>query len=326
MCGVSPATVSQVLGGGKRPVSEQTRQRVIHAARTLGYRPNAIARGLVKKRMNTLGVVIQHAAEAAHTNPALGAILDGILAVGTRRHQHITLVTYRSWEEAQDAVPSLSDGRCDGLLLVVPPQDHALLEGLIERGLPFVIIGAHSDDERVPYIDVDNVLSAERVTRYLLEQGHRQIALLSDIQGTHQFVAERVNGYRRALEAAGVSPDSSLIAMRQNVATSLAALIHHPVRPTALFCVTDACALSALHHLSVQGLRVPEDISVAGFDDIPAAAVSHPPLTTLRQPMALAGELAAEMLLTRIGNLPLEAEKICLPTELIVRASVARIV
>jgi LacI family transcriptional regulator len=326
LSGVSPATVSQVLGGGKRPVSAETRTRVIQTARSLGYRPNAIARGLVKKRMNTMGVVIQHAAETAHTNPALGAILDGILAVGTRRHQYVTLVTYRSWEETRDAVPALCDGRCDGVLLVVPPQGCGLMDGLLERGLPFVVIGAHSDDERVACVDVDNVSTAQRMAEYVLALGHRRLALVSDIDPVHQFVGERVAGFRRALEKAGLVDDPSLVIITEDLGKDLTTLMMRPQdeRPTALFCVTDSCALSVLHHLSERGLSVPEDISVVGFDDVPAAAVSRPPLTTLRQPMAAAGERAAEMLLAQINGDTTIPEKLYLPTELIVRQSVAK--
>ena len=323
--GVSPATVSQVLGGGKRPVRAATRARVLEVAQTLGYQPNAIARGLVKKRMNTLGVVIQHSAVAAHTNPTLASILDGILAVATRRHQYVTLVTYASWQEVQEGLPTLTDGRCDGVLLVVPPDSVAFSSALVESKMPFVLVGAHSADPRVSCVDIDNIAAAGKAVAYLLEQGHRRIAFFSDVEGAHQFVDERIIGYRQALAAAGVPLDPSLIATKVRLEQDLMALMERPpdVRPTALFCATDACALSVLHHLAERGLRVPQDLSVAGFDDIFAAATSRPPLTTVRQATALAGERAAELLLARINGAQEAGIKICLPTELVIRSSVA---
>ena len=320
--GVSQATVSQVLGGGKRPVRVETRARVEQAARALGYRPSAVARGLAGKRMDTLGVVIHHDLQAAHTNPALAAILDGILSTATRRHQHANIVTYSCWEEAEARLPALTDGRCDGVLLVVPPRRTALVPALLDCGLPFVLIGAHSDDPRVSCVDIDNVAAAETVVAHLLAQGHRRIALFSGNPTALEFVDERVRGYRRALAAAGLPFDPALVVTGGRVSEDLAPLLERPARrPTALFCVTDADALSTMQFLPHRGLRVPDDLSVAGFDDVPQAAQAFPPLTTLRQPSAAAGGRAADLLLAQINGEQPPGAKVCLHTELVVRRS-----
>jgi DNA-binding LacI/PurR family transcriptional regulator len=326
-CGVSPATVSQVLGGGKRPVREATRQRIIAVSNSIGYRPNAIARGLVKKRMNTFGVVIQHATQSAHTNPALISILDGILSVGTRTHQQVTLITYYSWGEANDALSTICDGRCDGALLVVPPEESNLSQGLLERQMPFVLIGTHSEDPNISYVDIDNIGAGEAAIDYLLQQGHRRIAFISLFLQTYQFDLERLVGYRQALEKAGVTVDANLIMCNSDLEKTIGQLLQMPreMRPTALFCTNDECAMRVIHLLAEKGQRVPEDFSIVGFDDTPSAAMISPPLTTINQPMTLLGECAAELLLAQINNPQESPEKRILPTELIVRRSVLAI-
>lgn len=323
--GVSPATVSQVLGSGKRPVRAETRARVEGVAVRLGYRPNAVARGLVKGRMDTLGVVIHHEVESSHTNPALAAILDGILVAATRAGQHTSLVTYSHWGEAEASLPTLTDGRCDGVLLVVPPQTNDLVPALLESGLPFVLIGAHSDHPLVSCVDIDNVAAAETIVSHLLAQGHRRIGLFCRFEETHQFMSERMDGYRRALEAAGVAFDPSLKITGAAAIDGLSLLLRRPFheRLTALFCITDADALSVMQFLNLQGIQIPEDLSLVGFDDIPLAALSFPPLTTMRQPCSAAGERATEMLLEQINGRHEAGRKLCLPTELSIRRSVA---
>ena len=325
--GVSQATVSQVLGNGKRPVRAETRERIEQTARELGYHPNALARGLAKNRINTLGVVIHHDLEAAHTNPTLTAILDGILSAATRHQQHTNIVTYACWADAEASLPTLTDGRCDGIILVVPPRDTALIPALLESGLPFVLIGAHSEAPGVSCVDIDNIAAAEKMVSYLLSQGHRRIAFFSSVTGAHQFVDERVIGYRRALESAGITFDSSLVATEDEAHRCLTVWrdIAYPNPPTAIFCVTDADALSAMHFFTQCGIRVPEDVSIAGFDDIPSAALSIPPLTTVRQPSACAGEQAAEMLLNQINGHQESEQTIYLPTELMLRSSIRRL-
>jgi DNA-binding LacI/PurR family transcriptional regulator len=321
--GLSQATVSQVLGNGKRPVRAETRERIETAARCLGYHPNALARGLATRRMNTLGGVIQHDRQAAHTNPSLAEILDGILSAATRHRQHTNIVTYSGWAEAEASLPTLTDGRCDGVILVVPPPTTALVPALLERGLPFILVGTHSDSADVSYVDIDNVAAAEKIVSYLLTRGHRRIGFFS-IPGSHQFVDERILGYRHALEKASIPFDPTLV-ITESCSYDDLMLFSTGVsacHPTALFCVTDADALSAMHYLMKHGVHIPEDLSIAGFDDIHAAALSFPPLTTLRQPNALSGERAAEILLAQINGKQAAGHKLCLPTELMIRSSV----
>lgn len=322
---VCPATVSNVLNNS-RPVHPRTRERVLEAARLAQYRPNAIARGLVGKRMNTIGVVYLHHDADANLDPYFVAMLDGILAQARRRHQNVTLCTSGSWNDDTFLLPNLCDGRCDGILLIVPPREDIIAPGLQAAGVPFVIIGSPSDDPTIPTVDIDNVAGAASVVQHLIDQKHRRIALLTlgaDLQ--FSYVSERTEGYRRALESNGIPFDPSLILGLEGVRPALETMmaLPKPQRPTALFCVIDLVALEAMQSLQEMGVHIPDDISIAGFDDIAAAAISRPPLTTVRQPFREIGDHAVERLMALIEKKSDDARSDLLPTELILRSSVA---
>lgn len=335
---VCPATVSNVLNN-RRAVHPATRDRVLQAARELKYHPSAIGRGLVHKRMNTLGVVFMHSDTHFHLNAYLVAILEGVLAVAAARQQNTTLCTSYSWARGGDLLPTICDGRTDGVVLIVPPLNDHLAPALLDAGLPFVLVGSKSELAEVSTVDIDNVDSARRMVDYLLDQGHRRIALLSfRSELSFGFAAERVAGYRKAHRDRGIRCDESLIvgymSFDENpgegyasLFQELKALMDRPLgeRPTALFCIHDRAAVAALDALRRLGVHVPGDISVTGFDDM--AGVTEPPLTTVHQPFRSIGERAAEILLEQIDSsvarigLPAPRKEI-LPAELIVRASV----
>lgn len=293
-CGVSQATVSQVLHNGRRPVHAETRARVLAAARALDYRPNAVARGLTRKRMNTIGLVFQHADTLASSNPFLMGVLDGVLSVTTRRRQSAMLCTIPNWD-APECPPELSDGRCDGVLLLVPSGECPWPQTLTRLKVPFVLVGSEDPAGQAASVKVDDIRAAEEMTRYLLGLGHQRVGFVCrEVDRAFSFVQDRLEGYRRAMAAAGLKTDVLLY--------DRAAALDYvaPNQPTALFCTHDIIALSLIADLTRRGVRIPDDVSVVGFDDIPEAASSTPPLTTMRQPMAQIGEWAAETLLAMI--------------------------
>lgn len=326
-CGLSPATVSYVLNNS-RAVRPETRERVLAAVRRMDYSPSAVARGLSRKRMDTLGVVFPRAAESPVTDPYYAPVLDGILDVATRRRQNTTLFTGEVWEDAAHSIPVYRDGRCDGLLLIAPTLDSPVVDALVETSVPFVVIGSRTDDERLTRVDVDNAAAAAEVVSHLIGLGHRRIALLSrePLRGT--FVAQRVEGWRRALAAAGLpemTPEFTAGEGEPHFRPAVDRLLALPpaARPTALFVTRDEDALAVLECLQASGVRVPQEMSLAGFDDLAIAAGADPPLTTVRQPLREVGRAAADLLLARIlDGAPAGAARI-LPTELVVRASTA---
>ncbi len=317
-CGVSQATVSQVLNKGARPVHPGTRERVLQAARSLDYRPNAIAQGLAGKRMNTIGLAFLHNDGSFHANPFMLQVLNGVLLVTTRRRQNAMLHTISDWDAGED-LHDLSDGRCDGIILLVPPQESPLPGILQRRKIPVVVVNAPTASEKTFSIDVDNVGAARELTEHLLQLGHRRIAFVEpEYSLIYSFSYERQQGYRQAMAAAGLSdPALADLPLEQALRLDLAA----PDRPTALFCTHDDAALSLLEGLQRRGVRVPEDVSIVGFDDIAEASLSRPPLTTVRQPMLQIGERAAEMLMSVIEGASSSSRREILPTELVVRQS-----
>ena len=319
--GVSIATVSQVLNNGGRPVSKLTRERVQQAAQQLEYRPNALARGLISKRMNTIGLVLLHARLSSQTNPFLTSVLDGVLSINTLRKQTTTLYTITRWEQTAEHLSSICDRRCDGVILVVPPMDCVLPNALSQAKLPYVIASGNDPSSQASSVDIDNVSAASQMTEYLLRLGHRRIAFVHQEQEwVFRFVQERHQGYRKTMESWGVyDPAFANLSSRE----ALAAAQSDTPRPTALFCAYDANALELIRLLQQCGVRVPEDISVVGFDDIPSASLSWPALTTVHQPAVRIGERAAEMLLDLIDGTGQLGQHETLTTELAVRRSAA---
>jgi LacI family transcriptional regulator len=326
--GVSPATVSYVLNNGPRTVRPATRERVLLAIQQLGYEPNAVARGLRRKRMDTFGIVLPHPNTDLITSPYFGPVMDGILRVAMQKQQNTTIFTGAAWSDAERSLPIYCDGRCDGLILLSPPVGSAIVPGLAAKNVPFVLLSDASDDPGVSSVDVDNVGAAKKLVRYLIQQGHRRIAILCGNQQSRS-AAQRFQGYRLALEEQGIPFIPSLALSGQYAPASgyenALELARRPdeCRPTALFCSNDEIALGAYRALEESGLRIPEDVSVVGFDDIASAADYRPPLTTVRQPLEQLGERATRLLLGQIEEGVPRGRKETLCTRLILRESVA---
>ncbi len=325
--GVSAATVSQVLNEGGRPVNAETRARVVQAARRLHYHPNAMARGLLRKRMNTLGMVFLHNHQPIHTAQSFLLMMDGILNVATRHHQNTLFCTGYSWSDGDQNLSPLLDRRCDGLILMVPTRETHLVPILREQGVPFVILCGQSDDPDVTTVDVDNAGEVRALVGRMATEGHRRIALVHGglEQQKFSFCGERERGWREALAAASLPADDSLIIADSGSEESLSRLMGRPLseRPTAFFCITDLDGLRVADQLARAGWRIPEDVSVVGFDDIPDASRSQPPLATVHQPLREIGERCAEMLLAQIAGEEEPGRKVLLPAAIRWRGSYA---
>lgn len=334
--GVSVNAVSSVINQSRvgTRVSEKTRLRIQASAAELQYHPNAAARRLSGKRMNTLGVIFYRISASPFSNAYFAPILDGIGAAAARHKQDMMLFTGHDWQDSQHSLPIFCDGRCDGLLLVGPHTATDIVDALLERHVPFTLINNRWNDPRASWVDVDDVMAAKQLTTYLLELGHRRIAMLCGDPFV-QCVPRRLAGYTQALAAAGVPLNQELIPPGSFMAPSTAERVcsllalPHAQRPTALFCTNDTMALEALETLKEKGVKVPQELSVVGFDDIALAATEVPPLTTIQQPLSLLGVHAAELLLSQIANQYEDRETAgiteFLPTELVIRQSSAAI-
>lgn len=323
-CRVSVATVSYVINDGPRSVAPATRNRVLKTMRDLNYRPRALHVGERAKRADTIGVLFTYRNDGDGMPDYFRPVLDGILPRAIAQDQNVLLFGQRDWSNAHRSLRNYCDGRCDGLLLLALPVENEIVPALQERGFPFVLLGSTGPEHNVSSVDMDNAAAARKITEYLLSLGHRRIAM---VPGPTELWAagQRLGGYCQALVAAGIPCDETLI-LREGLGYARGrrlAQMPSDKRPTAIFCGSDVIAMDIVRALQESGLRVPGDISVAGFDDIPDAASCNPPLTTVHQSLRQQGEIATDLLLDMIRHETLPGKTETLPTELVIRASVA---
>ncbi len=316
--GVSRSTVSRVINGGS--VSERARVRVLEAMEQTAYRPNLAARTLASGRSGVVGVVI-------HVPPALlfqdvffSRLFSGISAALAERGAGMMLWLADLTKE-QTLERILGMRLFDGLIVTADMLDDPLVDGLVTSSLPTVLVGHRHKDRSASYVDIDNERSAETVTDHLVSLGRRRIGHITGRRGGVS-AEERLAGYRRAMERAGL-PTDGLIAEGDYLAPSgiSAAMELVEAKADAIFCASDAMALAALEALVAHGVHVPEDIAVAGFDDIADAARSKPPLTTMRQSTDQLGAEAANALFRLLSDDSKSPQRVILPTELIIRQS-----
>ena len=304
--GVTAMTVSVVLNGSRSAtrVSDATRARIQEVAARMRYRPNAVARGLSRRRMDTLGVVAT--IDVGDVNLYFLELLNGILEECAIREQNTTVFAVKDWSD-ENRILQFCDGRVDGVIFISPALSPSF-GGTLQERTPFVTIHSSTPIPSTTNLDIDNEAAAYHMVRYLIGLGHLRIMHVSG--GTAASGSrERIAGYKRALLEAGIVFDPSLLvhshytsfAARVSFGT---ALKHHAfdVFPTAIFCANDAIAIGCMEVLTEYGLKVPDDISIAGFDDTLIARMTVPKLTTVRQPFRELGRRAVDILLEHTAD------------------------
>ena len=325
---MSAMAVSAVLNGARTSsrIAPDTRVRILDAAARLNYRPNAAARALVRRRMNTIGVVV--VVEGGELNHYFLEVFNGVLAAAARHGQNTTVFALHDWERDGRRVGGFCDGRIDGLLMIAPLLDAEAVAALPTH-TPMVAIHANHALEGIVTLESDEEAGSCALVSRLIELGHRRILHLAGPSG-QRGAERRVAGYRRALEQAGLPFDRSLVRVagfsipEGREATRLWLRSTSPdERATAIFCANDGVAYGCMEVLSAAGLRVPDDVSVAGFDDTLLTRACVPQLSSVRQPLRRMGECAVEVLLdlTRGAVVPRQGD--VFPTEPVMRASVA---
>jgi LacI family transcriptional regulator len=323
--GVSYQTVSRVINN--RPdVAAETRERVQHVIATLGYQPNAIARSLASKRTRTLGLITADLSEYFYAQMIVGAQAEA----RNQGYRFMLGSVERNPHNEPEFVRMMAERHVDGLLLarIGTATENDYINQLLQDSVPLVTTSYHLQDAPLTVVDVDNVAGANMATRHLLELGHRHIAMITgpmDIQSAH----DRVTGYTQALAEAGFGTEQSLIAhgdwQHRSGYLAMQDLLARGRRFTAVFAHNDSMAIGALHALRQARLRVPQDISIVGYDDRPEAAYADPPLTTIRQPTHEVGVIATRLLIQAIEQPAMAPQQILLGVELIQRDSVADI-
>ncbi len=322
LAGVSAMTVSRVINNSGY-ISSETRERVEKVIADLGYVPNALARSLRFKQTKTLALVLTDI-----TNPFFTTIARGVEdAASEQGFSVIFCNTDESESKEAEYLNVLLQKQVDGLLLVPACYSGDSVTFLQEHKVPVVVLDRRVSDVKIDTVRCDSEEGAYRLTRHLLDLGHTRIAILSGPSSVSTAM-DRVAGYRRALVEAGLSSRAELVYHGEFVQTSgyqmaLQALLV-TLRPTALFAANNFITSGAFRAIREAGLRVPEDISIVSFDDLPMASDMGPFLTVAAQPAYEMGRRATELLLTRLaGEGPAEPQEIILPTEIVVRESSA---
>ncbi len=303
--GVSAMTASVVLNGATSStrVSQATHARVVEAAEKLSYRRNAVAHGLSRRRMESIGVVA--AIDFGEVNLYFLEGLNGILEESAVHEQITTVYSISDWQKDEQKILQFCDSRVDGMILIAPYFTAEFNEKL-PKHTPFVSMHSNYILQNSYNLSVDNEGGAYSIVRHLIEQGHRRIIHLAAPDNLLEAQL-RLQGYRRALAEANIAYDANLVIAGEYSSRSGYSCITEMLQvrmpqpfPTAVFCASDTIASGCLDGLYNANLRVPEDISVVGFDDTLMARITSPPLTTVRQPFRKMGRRAVEVLIKMI--------------------------
>lgn len=320
VAGVSYSTVSRALNDSPQ-VNPQTKEHVRRVAAEMGYLPSAVARSLVTRRSQTIGIVV-----TTITDLFFAEVIHGIEEAAFEHGHSVVLANSREQPQRElQAIRTLLEKRVDGIILVSGCSTNEQRFGEQVQETPLVVVNNVHQEHSGYSVEVDNLSGGEIATQYLLDLGHRCIGHISGPLIEWDAV-ERQQGYERALRSHGLAVDPSLIVRggKRPVGAIEATkqLLDLPSPPTALFCYNDATALGAIRAIRATGLSVPQDISVVGFDDIDLAAYFEPPLTTVAQPKRKMAEIAVGMILDMVeGRLPVES--CVLPSQLVIRESAA---
>lgn len=316
---VSLTTTSRVINNAVH-VRPDKRERVNRAMARLGYTVNLQARSLRGGRSHMIGLVVRDVGTAY-----AGEIIRGIdLELAESQYDMMLYTTHRRKTLESAYVTMLSRGMADGLLLILPRHPEAYLQALRQRHFPQVLIDHQGIDNKGPAVGATNWQGAFDATKYLIDLGHRRIGFVTGSMDLG-CARDRLAGFRAALEQDGLPADAPLIRegdfFQTRGYTAAHELLALSEPPTAIFASNDVMAFGVMEAVRDHHLRIPEDISIVGFDDVPQATQVHPQLTTVRQPLEQMGRAAARLLLEIIHEPDRPPQRIELPTELVVRAT-----
>jgi LacI family transcriptional regulator len=321
--GKSVTTVSSALNDYD-DVSEETKTLVRQVAREMGYTPNIVAQRLRRNRTDTLGLIIPTFGPR-FSDPYFSELLAGIGNQAAANGLDLLVSTRAPGPDEDEAYRRLVSGRrVDGLLVVRTRHDDQRIAFLIERGFPFVAFGRTQQNFDFPYVDEDGVSGMKLATQHLINNCHRRIAFIAAPPDL-MFAEYRLTGFRLAMQENDLAVDESLVVvgdLTQRTGCRLAGeLLDRPDRPTAIVACNDLMALGAVTAAQERDLVVGQDVAITGFDDIPPAQYSHPPLTTVHQPIYRIGRMICDMLISCIKGEPLPERHVLLQPSLVIRLS-----
>jgi len=314
---VSVNTASRAINN-KPDINEETKKKVLKIAQELGYVQNATAVALRTRKTGTIGVVI-----ADNRNPFYAEVLNGMEIAAREKNYHIILAnTQRDYRKEEEAINLLRAKRVDGLL-IAPVQDRDDdIKKLIEANIPFVIVGRDFENIEVDAVYNDEVKGGFLATEYLIKKGHKRIALIDGY--LYKSPAKgRLEGYKKALNKYKISLDESLISVGdiniENGYERTKQMLGKNLDFTAIFAYNDMMAFGSMQAIKEKGLRIPEDIGLVGYDDIPFSSLMNPALTTIKLKKQELGVESVKLLFSRINGGRKKTKKGMLDVELIVR-------
>lgn len=322
--GLSITTVSRALAGYD-DVAPGTRRRIKELAHELGYHPNLTAQRLQKKRTDTLGFIMPTFGPR-FSDPFFSEFLAGIGNKAAAHNYDLLVSTHAPDSESERKVyeRAVRGGWVDGLIVVRTRENDARIDLLCHHDFPFVVFGRTNADLDFPYVDEDNVAGMQLLTQHFIDLGHQHIGFISPSSGL-MFGRHRLQGFLETMAANGFPVPAEWIVggdMTQNSgAGAVEQLLAVRPRPTAIIAGNDLMAIGAMNRIRQHGLQAGHDIAVGGFDDIPLAAFTNPPLTTLHQPISDIARQLCAMLIERINGRPLAERHSLLTPTLIVRES-----
>jgi LacI family transcriptional regulator len=320
--GVSRSTVSRVINN-QPSVRDDVRKRVMGVIQSTGFHPNAAARTLVSQRSNMIGLVLPRSVSSFFADPYYPRLTQGIAQACNQYSLTLGLFLVSTREDEEKIIPRiLRNGYLDGILMQSGQVDDPLIDRLIESGIPLVIAGRPPVSKCVSYIDVDNVAASFGAVSHLIRMGYQRIGMISGPADVAVGI-DRRSGYLKALAERGREAIDTLVvegdftevggyyAMRELLTAS----------PDAVFSASDIMAIGAMRAIREAGLRIPDDIAIIGFDDLPLPTHPTPQLTTVRQPIDQFGFQAVEILIDLIENGLNPPRRVIMDTELIIRDS-----
>ncbi len=323
--GVSRTTVSLVLNNVQGvKISEETRGRVIEAALELGYVPNAAAQALASQRAQIIGLILTRNPHHISSDAFLNQILDGLI---TAAHEHsirllIDIVEAQHQKKAYSELVRAK--RIDGLILSGPRFDDDALLSLQQDRFPTVLMGQLPETDFYS-VDIDNFSAAKQAVNHLLNLGHQRIACITNARPSYTAAAERLRGYRQALESQAILYDEELVRFGdfdpESGYDQMMDLLAGNKPISAVFVASDVVAIGAKAAIVEHGLKIPQDIALVGFDDVPLARYLDPPLSTVRLPANELATRASQMLIQIIQGDPPSQRQVLLESQLIVRQS-----
>ena len=319
LAGVSVTTVSHVLNK-TRYVDRSLVRRVENAFKSLGYQPNALARGLRRRETRMLGMVVPD-----NSNPYFAELARGIEDACFKCDYNVILCNSDGDQAKERAYLSLlAEKRVDGIVFVASGDDRSGVEAVLQQKIPIVLLDRELKGTKCDSIVVDNRFAARQATLHLIRGNHRCIGCICGPRNLTS-AQERLQGYQDALIEARLPVDAKLIQPGnfhiEGGYAAVQALLDLPDRVTAVFASNDLMAVGALRGIAARGLRVPADVAVIGFDGVSLGKYTEPPLTTMMQPIREIGKLATELVLARVNGERKQPQRHCLKTSLVIRGS-----